>query len=123
MPGVNLGKNQTAGYFCRILAITPQALLALAIGWQQSFITISLVSLKLVPSIWFFALDASESLAGLFAGSELLKKRLPRGYLGHVITQLIVLVIIKFKCLNDIQAKFFSMGFIGSGINLVDKSN
>jgi len=43
-----------------ILATTPLALLVLAIGWQQSFITIGLVSLVLVAITWVFVVDTPE---------------------------------------------------------------
>ncbi|MDD4657969.1 MAG: MFS transporter, partial [Eubacteriales bacterium] len=56
------GITSLVGNFGGILATTPLALLVLAIGWQQSFITIGIVSLALVAAIWFFVLDAPENV-------------------------------------------------------------
>lgn len=54
------GFSSLVGNVGGVLATTPLALLVLAIGWKQSFITIGLVSLVLVAVIWFFVLDAPE---------------------------------------------------------------
>ena len=42
--------------------------------------------------------------------------------LGCIIPQFDVMVIVKIKGLDDIQAKFFGVGFYGPRVNLVDKS-
>ena len=56
------GITSLVGNFGGILATTPLALLVLAIGWQQSFIAIGIISLALVAAIWFFILDAPENV-------------------------------------------------------------
>lgn len=55
------GYSSFVGNIGGILATTPLAMLVLAIGWQQSFILIGLISLILVALIWFFVLDAPEA--------------------------------------------------------------
>ena len=57
------GMSSFVGNIGGILATTPLALLVIAIGWQQSFIAIGMVSMVLVAIIWFFVLDTPE-LAG-----------------------------------------------------------
>lgn len=54
------GFSSFVGNIGGILATTPLAYLVLAIGWQQSFIGIGLVSLGLMALIWFFVLDTPE---------------------------------------------------------------
>jgi len=51
-----------------ILATTPLALLVLAIGWQQSFIAIGLVSMVLVAVTWLFVLDTPETVGHVRRG-------------------------------------------------------
>lgn len=54
------GYSSFIGNIGGILATTPLAMLVLAIGWQQSFIVIGLLSMILVALTWLFVLDSPE---------------------------------------------------------------